>query len=29
MGGLVIGLLAGVVCLWGVNGLKNFLGMLL
>ena len=27
MGGLVIGLLAGVVCLWGVNGLKNFLGM--
>ncbi len=27
MGGLVIGLLAGVACLWGVNGLKNFLGI--
>ncbi len=26
MGGLVIGLLAGVVCLWGVNGLKRMLG---
>ncbi len=26
MGGLVIGLLAGVVCLWGVNGLKHLLG---
>ncbi len=26
MGGLVIGLLAGVVCLWGVNGLKKMLG---
>jgi len=26
MGGLVIGLLAGVVCLWGVNGLKHMLG---
>jgi Amt family ammonium transporter len=25
MGGLVIGLLAGVVCLWGVNGLKRML----
>ncbi len=25
MGGLVIGLLAGVVCLWGVNGLKRLL----
>jgi len=25
MGGLVIGLLAGVVCLWGVNGLKRIL----
>jgi ammonium transporter, Amt family len=25
-GGLVIGLLAGVVCLWGVNGLKRMLG---
>nr|NDG06681.1 ammonia channel protein [Oxalobacteraceae bacterium] len=24
--GLVIGLLAGVVCLWGVNGLKRMLG---
>ena len=26
MGGLVIGLLAGVVCLWGVNNLKRILG---
>jgi Amt family ammonium transporter len=26
MGGLVIGLLAGVTCLWGVNGLKHMLG---
>jgi Amt family ammonium transporter len=26
MGGLVIGLLAGVVCLWGVNGLKRLIG---
>lgn len=26
MGGLVIGLVAGVVCLWGVNGLKRLLG---
>jgi Amt family ammonium transporter len=26
MGSLVIGLLAGVVCLWGVNGLKRLLG---
>ena len=26
MGALVIGLLAGVVCLWGVNGLKRILG---
>jgi Amt family ammonium transporter len=26
MGGLVMGLLAGVVCLWGVNGLKRMLG---
>jgi len=26
MGGLVIGLLAGVVCLWGVTGLKRLLG---
>ena len=25
-GGLVIGLLAGFVCLWGVNGLKKILG---
>ena len=25
-GALVIGLLAGVVCLWGVNGLKKMLG---
>src|SRR5450830_1051643 len=27
MGGLVIGLIAGVVCLWGVNGLKRLLGV--
>src|SRR5450830_1623697 len=27
MGGLVIGLLAGVICLWGVNGLKRLLGV--
>jgi Amt family ammonium transporter len=26
MGALVIGLMAGVVCLWGVNGLKRLLG---
>ena len=26
MGALVIGLLAGVVCLWGVNGLKRLIG---
>ncbi len=26
MGGLVIGLLAGVICLWGVNNLKRILG---
>ncbi len=26
MGALVIGLLAGVVCLWGVNGLKRIIG---
>ncbi|QDX81543.1 ammonia channel protein [Denitratisoma sp. DHT3] len=26
-GALVIGLLAGVICLWGVNGLKKMLGM--
>ncbi|GAC1407970.1 MAG: ammonium transporter [Burkholderiaceae bacterium] len=26
MGGLVIGLLSGIVCLWGVNGLKRLLG---
>ena len=26
MGALVIGLLAGLVCLWGVNGLKRMLG---
>ena len=26
MGGLIIGLLAGIVCLWGVNGLKRMLG---
>lgn len=26
MGALVIGLLAGVICLWGVNGLKHMLG---
>ncbi len=27
MGSLVIGLLAGLVCLWGVNGLKRMLGV--
>ncbi|AWI55684.1 ammonia channel protein (plasmid) [Aquabacterium olei] len=27
MGGMVIGLLAGVVCYWGVNGLKSMLGV--
>lgn len=26
MGGLIIGLLAGIICLWGVNGLKRLLG---
>jgi Amt family ammonium transporter len=26
VGGMVIGLLAGVVCLWGVNGLKRLIG---
>ncbi|MDH4149203.1 MAG: ammonium transporter [Betaproteobacteria bacterium] len=26
MGGIIIGLIAGVVCLWGVNGLKRMLG---
>jgi Amt family ammonium transporter len=26
MGGLVIGLISGIVCLWGVNGLKRMLG---
>jgi Amt family ammonium transporter len=26
MGGIIIGLLAGIVCLWGVNGLKRLLG---
>ena len=26
IGGLVIGLLAGIICLWGVNGLKRMLG---
>ena len=26
MGGLVIGLLAGIICLWGVTGLKRLLG---
>jgi Amt family ammonium transporter len=26
MGAIVIGLLAGVVCLWGVNGLKRLIG---
>jgi len=26
MGSLIIGLLAGIVCLWGVNGLKRLLG---
>ncbi len=27
MGALIIGLLAGVVCLWGVNGLKRMIGV--
>ena len=27
MGSMVIGLLAGVICLWGVNGLKRLLGV--
>ncbi len=27
MGGIIIGLLAGFVCLWGVNGLKHMLGV--
>ena len=27
MGAIIIGLLAGVVCLWGVNGLKSLLGV--
>ncbi len=27
MGGIVIGLIAGFVCLWGVNGLKRMLGV--
>ena len=27
MGGLVIGLLAGAICLWGVNGLKRIIGV--
>jgi Amt family ammonium transporter len=27
MGALVIGLLAGIICLWGVNGLKRMLGV--
>ncbi|MBC3869534.1 ammonium transporter [Undibacterium oligocarboniphilum] len=27
MGALIIGLLAGIVCLWGVNGLKRLLGV--
>ncbi len=27
MGGIIIGLLAGIVCLWGVNGLKRMLGV--
>ena len=27
MGSIVIGLLAGVICLWGVNGLKRMLGV--
>ena len=26
MGGLVIGLISGIVCLWGVNGLKRLIG---
>lgn len=26
MGGLVLGLVAGIVCLWGVNGLKRMIG---
>jgi Amt family ammonium transporter len=26
MGAIIIGLLAGVICLWGVNGLKKMLG---
>ena len=26
IGAIVIGLLAGVICLWGVNGLKRLLG---
>jgi Amt family ammonium transporter len=26
MGGIIIGLIAGIVCLWGVNGLKRMLG---
>ena len=26
VGGLIIGLLAGIICLWGVNGLKRMLG---
>ncbi|MFZ2972028.1 ammonium transporter [Ferribacterium limneticum] len=26
MGGIIIGLVAGVICLWGVNGLKKMLG---
>jgi Amt family ammonium transporter len=26
MGGLIIGILAGFVCLWGVNGLKRMMG---
>jgi Amt family ammonium transporter len=26
MGGLAIGLLAGLICLWGVNGLKRMIG---
>jgi Amt family ammonium transporter len=26
MGALIMGLLAGVICLWGVNGLKKLLG---
>ena len=27
MGALIIGLLAGIVCLWGVNGLKRLIGL--